>query len=192
MREIEVSQLSVLCEQAGAAQLVDVRSAGEFAAGHVPGAMNVPLDEIERRLGDLNAVQTLVLICKGGKRASMAADMIQKQRGNLAVLHGGTEAWEEAGLPLVVSAKSRWALERQVRLAAGLIVLSSVVVSLTVYAPMIYLAGFVGLGLTGAGLTDICPMGMLLAKMPWNRPSTSAPAACALPRGNWRATRCDL
>ena len=184
MQEIEVSQLNALRGQTETPQLVDVRSAGEFAAGHIPGAMNIPLDEIERRLGDLHAKQALVLICKGGKRARMAADLIQDQRQDAAVLRGGTEAWENAGLPLVVSAKSRWALERQVRLAAGLLVLGSVALSLTVYAPMIYLAGFVGLGLTGAGLTDLCPMAILLAKMPWNHAGKSAPAACALPRGN--------
>jgi hypothetical protein len=102
----------------------------------------------------------------------------------LVVLQGGTDAWAKAGLPLVVSAKSRWALERQVRLAAGLLVLSSVVVSLTVYPPMVFLAGLVGLGLAGAGLTDFCPMAILLAKMPWNGPSKSVTAAYSLPRGN--------
>jgi len=181
MREIEVSQLRQL---AGAAHLVDVRSAGEFAAGHVPGAANIPLEEIERRLGDLNSGETLVLICKGGMRAGMAAELLKDKRANLAVLHGGTDAWANAGLPLVMSAKSRWALERQVRLAAGLLVLGSVVLSLAVYPPMVYLAGLVGLGLTGAGLTDFCPMGLLLAKMPWNRARQSAPAACTLPHKN--------
>jgi rhodanese-related sulfurtransferase len=184
MLEIEVSQLGALCGQMGKAQLVDVRSAGEFAAGHVPGAANIPLEEIERRIGDLNTEQTLVLICKGGTRAGIAADLLKDKRGNLAVLQGGTDAWAKAGMPLVVSAKSRWALERQVRLAAGLIVLSSVVVSLTVYPPVVYLAGLMGLGLAGAALTDICPMGILLAKMPWNRANKSAPVACSLPRGN--------
>lgn len=184
MQEIEVSQLSALREETGKAQLIDVRSTCEFAAGHVPGAANIPLEEIERRIGDLNAEQTLVLICKSGKRAGIAADFLKDKRGNLAVLQGGTDAWAKAGLPLVVSAKSRWALDRQVRLAAGLLVLSSVVVSLTVYPPMVYLAGLVGLGLTGAGLTDFCPMAILLAKMPWNRASKSAPVACSLPRGN--------
>jgi rhodanese-related sulfurtransferase len=184
MREIEVSQLSTVCEQGGAAQLVDVRSGGEFAAGHVPGAVNIPLEEIERRLGDLDAEQTLVLICKGGTRAGIAAEFLKDKRGDVAVLQGGTEAWAKAGLPLVVSAKSRWALERQVRLAAGLLVLISVVLSLTVYPSMLYLAGFVGLGLTGAGLTDFCPMAILLAKMPWNRASKGAPVACSVPRGN--------
>ena len=184
MREIEVSQLHALCEQTSVAQLVDVRSAGEFAAGHVPSAANIPLEEIERRFDDLNANRMLVLICKAGKRAGMAADFLKDKRGNLAVLQGGTEAWEKSGLPLVVSAKSRWALERQVRLAAGLLVLSSVVASLTLYPPMVYLAGLVGLGLTGAGLTDFCPMAILLAKLPWNRASKSAPVLCGLPRGN--------
>ncbi|HET6930164.1 MAG TPA: rhodanese-like domain-containing protein [Candidatus Acidoferrum sp.] len=184
MPEIEVSQLNALREQTGKAQLVDVRSAGEFAAGHVPGAANIPLEEIERRIGDLSAEQMLVLICKSGKRAGLAADFLKDKRKNLAVLQGGTDAWAKTGLPLVVSAKSRWALDRQVRLAIGLLVLSSVVVSLTIYPPMVYLAGLVGLGLTGAGLTDFCPMGILLAKMPWNRASESAPAACSLPHGN--------
>jgi hypothetical protein len=87
-------------------------------------------------------------------------------------------------LPLVVSAKSRWALERQVRLAAGLLLLSSVVLALTVYPPMVYLAGFVALGLTGAGLTDFCPMALLLAKMPWNRASKTAPVSCRLRPSN--------
>jgi rhodanese-related sulfurtransferase len=184
MREIEVSQLSTVCEQGGAPQLMDVRSAGEFAASHVPGAVNIPLEEIERRLGDLNAEQTLVLVCKSGTRAGIAAEFLKDKRGNLAVLQGGTEAWRKAGLPLVVSAKSRWALERQVRLAAGLLLLSSVVLSLSVYPPMVYLAGFVGLGLTAAGLTDFCPMAILLAKMPWNRASKSAPVSCSLRPSN--------
>ena len=180
MREIGVSQLSTVSEQGGAAQLVDVRSAGEFAAGHVPGAVNIPLEEIERRLDDLNAQQPLVLICKGGTRAGIAAEFLKDKRVNLAVLQGGTEAWVKAGLPLVVSAKSRWAPERQVRLAAGLLLLSSAVLSLTVYPPMVYLAGFVGLGLTGAGLTDFCPMAILLAKMPWNRARKNSPMSCSL------------
>ena len=184
MREIGVSQLSTVGKQGGAAQLVDVRSAGEFAAGHVPGSMNIPLEEIERRLGDLNAEQPLVLICKGGTRAGIAAEFLKDKRVNLAVLQGGTEAWVKAGLPLVVSAKSRWAPERQVRLAAGLLLLSSAVLSLTVYPPMVYLAGFVGLGLTGAGLTDFCPMALLLAKMPWNRASKTAPVSCRLRPSN--------
>ena len=182
MRQIEVSQLSTA--QGGAVQLVDVRSAGEFAAGHVPGAVNIPLEEIERRLGDLNAEQTLVLVCKGGTRAGIAAELLKGKRGNLAVLQGGTEAWRKAGFPLVVSAKSRWALERQVRLAAGLLLLGSIGLSLTVYPPTVYLAGLVGLGLTGAGLTDFCPMAILLAKMPWNRASDGRRVSCRLRPGN--------
>jgi len=74
----------------------------------------------------------------------------------------------KAGLPLASSIKTRWSLERQVRLIAGLLVVLGAVLALTVSPFWVYLSGFVGLGLTFAGLTDICAMGILLAKMPWN------------------------
>ena len=102
--EIDVAQLSILRKHAGSAQLVDVRSADEFATGHVPGAANIPFEQIEQRLSDLNREQTLVLICKGGTRATMAAERLQGQRGNLMVLAGGTDAWARAGMPLVAKA----------------------------------------------------------------------------------------
>jgi hypothetical protein len=81
---------------------------------------------------------------QGGTRARIAAEFSKDKLGNLTVLQGGTDAWAKTRLPLVVSAKSRWALERQVRLAAGLLVLNSVVLSLTVYPALLYLAGLVG------------------------------------------------
>lgn len=185
MREIQVPELSALGKEARVAhQLVDVRSPSEFATGHVPGATNIPLEEIEQRQDDLSQEQPVVLICKSGTRAGIAAEFLSGKRGNLTVLRGGTEAWAKAGLPLVVSAKTRWSLERQVRLAAGLLVLTGVVLSLTLYAPMVYLAGLVGLGLAGAGLTDFCPMGILLAKMPWNKAKAVAPVSCTLKARN--------
>jgi rhodanese-related sulfurtransferase len=50
------------------AQLVDVRSATEFRAGHIPGAINIPMDEVESRLLDLDANRPIVLICQSGQR----------------------------------------------------------------------------------------------------------------------------
>ena len=64
----------------------------------------------------------------------------------------------------------RWALERQVRLVAGIIALTGAVLALTVSTSWACLSGLAGLGLTMAGLTDFCPMATLLARMPWNRP----------------------
>ena len=152
----------------GQAQLVDVRSASEFAAGHIPGAMNIPMDQIETRLDDLRPNTPLVLICQAGKRARMTAGLLEPCQRQMSVLEGGTSAWIQAGLPVVTSVKTRWSLERQVRLGAGLLVLAGVVLAFTVNVNWLFLSAFVGAGLTFAGLTDICLMGEVLAKMPWN------------------------
>jgi hypothetical protein len=89
----------------------------------------------------------------------------------VAVLEGGTDAWKAAGFPVVSNVRARWSLERQTRFGAGLLVLLGVVLSLTIDTRWIFLSGFVGLGLTFAGLTDICLMGMVLGRLPWNRES---------------------
>lgn len=151
-------------------QLVDVRSASEFAAGHIPRAINIPMDQIESRMGDLSC-GPIVLICQMGKRAQMTAEILGSCRLDLTILEGGTAAWIHEGFPLVKSVKTRWSLERQVRLGAGLIVLCATALAFTVHLRWLFLAAFVGAGLTFAGLTDICPMGEFLQRMPWNRRS---------------------
>ena len=150
------------------AQLVDVRSSSEFASGHIRGAVNIPMDQIEARLDDLVLDHPIVLICQTGKRARMTAGLLEPCHRQIAVLEGGTKAWMDAGFPVVSSVKTRWSLERQVRLGAGALVLTGVVLALTVNPLWVFLCGFVGLGLTFAGLTDICAMGIILEKMPWN------------------------
>jgi rhodanese-related sulfurtransferase len=160
------------------ALLVDVRSGSEFAVGHIPGAVNIPMDQIETRLDDLNVNLPIVLVCQTGKRARMTAGLLEPCGRQITVLEGGTKAWIEAGLPVVASVKTRWSLERQVRLGAGLLVLTGATLALTVNPLWTYLCGFIGLGLTFAGLTDICGMAVILEKMPWNRRShcpTGAP-----------------
>jgi rhodanese-related sulfurtransferase len=150
-------------------QCIDVRSATEFATGHIPAAVNIPMDEIESRIGDLLPDQPIVLVCQSGKRASMTRELLASRVGNLHILSGGTDAWKSAGLPLVASTQSRWALERQVRLGAGLLVLTGVVLGFLVNSRWFWLAGFIGSGLVFAGTTNFCAMAHLLALLPWNR-----------------------
>ena len=153
----------------GVALLVDVRSGSEFASGHIPGAINIPMEEIEARLDDLDVNLPIILICQSGKRARMSASLLEPCQRQITVLEGGTKAWIQAGLPVVASVRTRWSLERQVRLGAGLLVLAGVILALTANPRWVFLCGFVALGLTFAGLTDICAMGIILGKMPWNR-----------------------
>jgi rhodanese-related sulfurtransferase len=157
--------------------LVDVREYPEFAAGHVNGAQLLPLTEIERGAGELPRDREIVTVCRSGRRSADAAAKLQQLGfSQVAQLAGGVTAWETAGLPLEREARAPWALERQVRLVAGLLVLSGLALSL-VWPAAIALSWFVALGLIVAAVTDSCAMGMLLAKLPWNR--RSAPA-CAI------------
>lgn len=166
-----ISVLQLRTQPPASALLVDVRSGTEFASGHIPGAVNIPMDQIEARLDDLGVNVPLVLICQAGKRARMTAGLLAPCQRRITVLDGGTKAWIDAGFPVVASVKTRWSLERQVRLGAGLLVLVGAVLALIMNPLWVFLCGLVGLGLSFAGLTDICAMGILLGKMPWNKQS---------------------
>ena len=169
-----ISVIDVASQRATDISCIDVRSATEFASGHIPGAINVPLDEIEKRTADLSPDKPLLLVCQTGQRARIAADLLRPCRYDVRILEGGTKAWQDAKLPIVASVKARWSLERQTRLGAGLLVLTSTILAIAVSPYWLLMTGFVGAGLTFAGSTDICLMGMVLGKLPWNRSSHCA------------------
>lgn len=157
--------------------LVDVRSPAEHAGSHVDGAVCCPLGEWEtdKLLADLRrrgfgADDTLYLLCQSGRRAQMAAEKITAVSAvNVVVVEGGTQSCAEAGVPLRSTGKAVMPLERQVRIAAGFLVLGGVLLGTFVNPAWYALSGFVGAGLMFAGITDTCAMGMLIARMPWNR-----------------------
>ncbi len=149
-------------------QLIDVRTASEYASGHIPCAVNIPMDQFEARRKDLRKEEGVVLVCKGGSRAQIVAGWLGATPA-VRVLEGGTDAWTRDGLEVVASVKTRWSLERQVRLGAGVMVLAGTALEVSGVHGAIWLAMFAGAGLTFAGATDICMMGLLLAKMPWNQ-----------------------
>ena len=93
-------------------------------------------------------------------------------------VQGGTAAWEQAGLP-VVRGKKAVSLERQVRIVAGFLALTGALLGFFVNIHFIWLSAFIGAGLMFAGITDTCGMGMMLAKMPWNRCNTDS-ATCSV------------
>ncbi len=159
------------------AQLVDVRSATEFATAHLPCAINIPLEQVELRTADLEDHVPVVLVCQGGTRARLAYALLAGSGRDLAVLDGGTDAWLKAGYPTVRSTASRWALERQVRFAAGLLVAIGVFLALVTSKWWLVVPAFMGCGLVFAGSTGYCPMGEALARLPWNRPRTNASGA---------------
>jgi rhodanese-related sulfurtransferase len=168
---VSVEELNKLATRRGEAQLVDVRTAAEYATGHVPGAVNIPMEQLEGRMDDLSPHSPIVLICHTGARARLAAALLGPCRTDVTVLDGGTSAWVKAGFPAVACAPTRRGLEQQVRIAAGVLVVVGAMLALTLNRHWAYLSGSVGLGLAIAGITGVCPLGSLLCKMPWNRSS---------------------
>ena len=81
--------------------VLDVRSPEEFATGHVPGAVNVPYDHVASRLAEIPKDKDVVLYCRSGRRAALAADVLE-QNGypHLQLMQGDMPAWEQAGLPV--------------------------------------------------------------------------------------------
>ena len=85
------------------AVVVDVSETEEFAAGHIGGARNVPLNQLEARLPDTvkNKALPVLLVCPTGARASRALAIAKKLGYEKAqVLGGGLKAWKEANLPV--------------------------------------------------------------------------------------------
>jgi rhodanese-related sulfurtransferase len=130
----------------------------------------VPLDELKPGSLPCSKDQPVYLLCRSGQRAAKAAQRLAGA-GFLqpVVVEGGTLAWIEAGLPVDRSPVKVISLERQVRIAAGTIVFAGVLLAKFVDARFIWLSGFVGVGLVFAGITDFCGMGLVIAKMPWNK-----------------------
>ena len=159
-------------------RLLDVRTPGEFEAEHIVGAYNVPLDTLGEHGAEIraNVSDPVVLVCRSGQRARKAEEALKAAgMNNLHVLDGGMNGWATAGHPMRRGAP-RMSLERQVRIAAGLLAATGGWLALFVNPLFAAIPAFVGTGLVFAGVTDTCAMGMLIAKLPYNRP-----ASCDVP-----------
>ncbi len=180
---IDVTTALALLSGDTEALLVDVRTPGEYDTAHIAGSINLPLDQVDAHLQHLVAAAdgTMIVVCQSGNRAGQCqARLAAAGATGVRVLSGGINAWLAAGAP-VVRGRQRWSLERQVRLVAGGIVLASVIASIWLPGAR-YLAGFVGAGLTFAAVTDTCAMGMLLARLPYNRSHGGTAGTAALAR----------
>jgi rhodanese-related sulfurtransferase len=162
-------------------ELIDVRTPVEFAEVHIDFARNVPLDQLRPDSVSGGHDGPIYLICRTGGRGRQACEKLEAAGLNAVNVEGGTTAWEAAGLPVIRSGATVMSLERQVRIGAGSLVVVGVALGALVHPAFYALAGFVGVGLVFAGVTDWCGMAMVLAKMPWNRVTPSPPgAACEI------------
>jgi rhodanese-related sulfurtransferase len=179
---ITPNELETLRRAGRSVELIDVRTPVEYREVHAEGARSVPLDQLEPKtfLNGLNGSkeEPLYVICRSGSRGRQAVEKFHVAGFvNVANVEGGTVAWERAGLPVVRGEKAM-SLERQVRIAAGSLVVIATALGAFIHPGFLGLAAFVGAGLVFAGVTDTCGMGMVLARMPWNR-ATKAGEQCS-------------
>jgi glyoxylase-like metal-dependent hydrolase (beta-lactamase superfamily II) len=177
---VAVDELAGALGRPDAPLVVDVRLPAEYRAVHLEPSVLIPLDEIARRHTELPPNRELVLVCRTGARARLAAAQLGGYRTR--VLEGGLVAWQEAGRP-VVEGKPHMSLERQVRIVAGALACSGGVLAAAVSPWFGLLPAFIGAGLVYAGITDRCGMAMVLGKLPYNRRTGDVAEAgtCAAP-----------
>jgi glyoxylase-like metal-dependent hydrolase (beta-lactamase superfamily II)/rhodanese-related sulfurtransferase len=178
---IRPADLQAAREQAAPPFLLDVRSALEFESERIEGAHNIPLDRLDTRLGEIPDGADVVVVCRTGVRATIAAETLARAGRRPRVLEGGVHAWRRAHLPLREGRK-RLAVDRQVQLIAGTMVLAGVALGTLVNPWFLALAAFFGAGLTFAGATGTCGLALVLMRMPWNRalpPADTGGAVCA-------------
>ena len=187
--------LQTLREQASGTSeplILDVRSPLEFDGERIEGARLIPLDELEGRLDEIPDQAEVIVVCRTGVRATIAAEMLARAGRRPRVLEGGMMAWRRARLP-VREGRKRLPVDRQVQLIAGGMVLTGLALGTLVNPWFLAISAFFGAGLTFAGATGTCGLALVLLRMPWNRPrpvpSAGPTAVCAAGGGGPRPVR---
>ncbi|WP_432113737.1 rhodanese-like domain-containing protein [Streptomyces sp. S1] len=156
--------------------VIDVRTPGEFASGHLPGALSIPLDRIGDALPEIRGAADrgeVLVVCASGARSESACRTLAEHGVTAATLAGGTGAWADGGHDLhrpEGGPRASWAMERQVRFTAGSVVLLGLLLGLLVHPAFQLLSAGIATGLVFSAVTNTCGMAVLLGKLPHNRP----------------------
>jgi rhodanese-related sulfurtransferase len=157
----------------GTAVLVDIREPAEHAREAIPGAKLHSLSTLDvsalSELGGANG-PALIFHCQSGMRTADNASRLRACGVPEAyILQGGLSGWKAAGYPTSIDRTKPIELQRQVQIAAGLLILTGLSLAWFVSPLFLGLSAFVGAGLVFAGISGWCGMARVLALMPWNR-----------------------
>ena len=173
MTTVPIDQCRRMIESKHPFTLIDVRTPAEFARAHAVGARLMPFDTLDPAAvaaARPTPEEPIYVICQSGARSAKAYERLQDfGMANVYSVEGGTDAWARAGLPIDRGAGKVISLERQVRIAAGAIILVGSLLAWRIHPAFLAIPAAVGAGLVFAGVTNFCGMALLLAKMPWNR-----------------------
>lgn len=150
--------------------LVDVRTPAEFETVRIAGSRNLPLDQLQRNPEAVAArlPAGTVLVCHSGARSKQAAAALSRAGSDdTAVLAGGIAGFQDTGGEAVHETQ-RWAMERQVRMVAGTLVVGGLLGAKLIDRRFAYLSAGIGSGLIFAAATNTCAMARALSLLPWN------------------------
>ena len=172
IEQITAHDLAALWRSEPDLTVIDVRTAAEYESVHARGAKLQPLHELSAR-GFAGHDRPVYILCKSGVRATQAAEkLLEAGVNHPVVVEGGTDAWVAAGLPVERSGRNIIPLDRQMRIFAGAMIFLGALLALTVHPLLALIPLFMGGGLVFSGVTGLCPMTNVIAKMPWNRGSS--------------------
>lgn len=170
MKTINSEELRAIQKREPSFQLIDVREAVEYQSEHLPGARNVPLSVFEKSMDVVDLSQPVYVLCRTGSRAVQAVRLLQKNGcENVYQIEGGLEALKSGGFDTIKGPSRVWAMDRQVRMGAGVMILIGVLGSWFIHSGFLFLSAFVACGLIFSAFTNTCGMALLLAKCPWNQ-----------------------
>jgi rhodanese-related sulfurtransferase len=174
---ISVTDFVALLQHQPNPTVIDVRTHAEVNTESFEGSIHLPLQVFDSKTfteclnkNGCRAEEIVYLLCGSGQRARKAIECLEGGSSNpLIVIEGGINAMRGGGVNLIKGSGSVISLERQVRIAAGSMIVLGIMTG-GLINPIFYgLSALVGAGLIFAGVTDSCAMGMLLARMPWNK-----------------------
>ncbi len=151
-------------------QIVDVREAVEYQSEHLEGTVNVPLSCLAKSLEKIKKDGPVYLLCRSGARSNQAAQELQKNGyEKIVIVEGGLESLKPLGCALIKGETKAWAMDRQVRLGAGLMTLIGILGFWLIHPGFLFLPVFVSCGLIFSAVTNTCGMAMILGRCPWNQ-----------------------
>ncbi len=174
VQTISPKELYRRIEAGESVDIIDVRTPAEFRSWRAVPSRLVPLDSLDcKRVMDERNGDTktpLYVMCKSGMRSGEACRKFLDAGYDCVVLiGGGLLAWEQAGLPVERQGREMISIDRQVRIAVGFMIIVTGLLGLYAVPWVAWFPVLFGVGLLQSGITDTCPLAMVIARMPWNR-----------------------